>query len=100
MCVYPEFDNEHREILRAIFHYPYPLDIPWSDVLSLMDRFRQCPEASVMRVNERVCFAVTQGDRPRVVVLCCQEDEVYVSQYMIENIRYFLISIGISPLSN
>jgi hypothetical protein len=100
MCVYPEFENEHQEILRAIFCDPYSLDILWSDVLSLMEIFTECPEAMLLIIDERVCFAVMQGGNHRAVVLSCQEGETYVSQYMVENIHNFLTSIGIKPLSN
>jgi len=99
MCVYPEFDNEHQEILRAIFHDPPRLNIPWIDVLRLMDAFKKCPEAGLMRIDERVCFSVMQGNSHRVVVLSHPEGELYLSWYMVKNIRYFLTSIGIHPLT-
>jgi hypothetical protein len=100
MCVYPEFNHEHQEILRAIFCYSNPPEIPWTDVLSLMNTFTVCPRAMTLVTNERICFSAMQGSTHRVVILPRSVDEFYISQYMVESIRNFLISIGIEPFSN
>jgi hypothetical protein len=87
------FSDENREILEQIFRDPPPLDIPWSDILELLNG---C-DGIVREYGDRVCVAMRCGQVIRRGVFNRRPNQRFADLNTVEDIRYFLITVGIEP---